>query len=66
MAKGLAVSFVDVDGDGYDDILLGNDTVQNFLFHNTGDGRFEEVGAMAASLGGVDQIALSGGVGASK
>jgi hypothetical protein len=44
MGKGLAVAPVDADGDGLTDLLVANDTVQNFLFHNLGDGRFEESG----------------------
>jgi hypothetical protein len=45
MAKSLAAHFADVDGDGLIDIFVANDTVQNSLFHNLGDGRFEEIGA---------------------
>jgi len=49
MAKSLGVVFVDADEDGWLDIVIANDTVQNFLFHNQGqrDGagvRFAEVG----------------------
>ncbi len=29
---------------GHIDIFIANDTVRNFLFHNLGDGRFEEIG----------------------
>ena len=47
MAKALALSFLDVDDDGYLDVLIANDTVQNFLFHNRGDGTFEEMGSIA-------------------
>lgn len=45
MAKSLGVAVHDMDEDGYPDIAVANDTVQNFLFHNRGDGTFEEVGA---------------------
>ena len=45
MAKSLAVSPVDVDNDGWIDLVVANDTVQNFLFHNTHDGTFKEIGA---------------------
>jgi hypothetical protein len=44
MAKALGVSVHDFDGDGYPDIAVANDTVQNFLFRNRKDGTFEEVG----------------------
>lgn len=47
MGKGLALAIVDYDEDGYPDVVVANDTVQNFLFHNLGDGRFEELGAIS-------------------
>ena len=46
MAKSLGVTFADCDQDGRIDIFLANDTIQNFLFHNQGDGTFQEVGAV--------------------
>jgi hypothetical protein len=42
--KGLAVLPLDIDGDGWLDLVVSNDTVQNFLFLNQGDGTFEESG----------------------
>ena len=36
MAKSLALSVVDVEGDGDLDVLVANDTVRNFLFRNEG------------------------------
>lgn len=45
MGKGLGVVALDVDEDGWLDLAVANDTVQNFLFRNLGDGRFEEIGA---------------------
>jgi hypothetical protein len=44
--KTLAVAPVDYDQDGWIDLFTANDTVRNFLYHNLGNGRFEEVGAM--------------------
>lgn len=46
MGKALATTFVDVDQDGNIDIVVANDTVQNFLFQNNGNGTFTEVGAV--------------------
>ena len=39
-----AVVFSDVDGDGWQDILVANDLQPCNLFHNKGDGTFEEQG----------------------
>jgi len=47
MAKSLAVAPVDVNNDGWIDLVVANDTVQNYLFTNRHDGTFAEVGARA-------------------
>jgi len=47
LAKSLGVTFADFDADRDLDILVANDTVQNLLFENEGDGRFSEIGAQA-------------------
>ncbi len=41
--KGLGVAIGDVDGDGWPDIFVANDGVRNFLYHNKGDGTFEDI-----------------------
>jgi enediyne biosynthesis protein E4 len=41
--KGMGVAVADYDGDGLMDIFVANDSVPNFLFHNLGHGKFEEV-----------------------
>jgi hypothetical protein len=41
--NGLGVVFADYDRDGWTDIYVANDSVPNFMFHNKGDGTFEEV-----------------------
>ena len=42
--KGLGVAVADYDHDGYPDIFVANDSMQEFLFHNKRNGKFEEVG----------------------
>ncbi len=42
--KGLGLAITDYDHDGFMDILLANDSMPEFLFHNRGNGTFEEVG----------------------
>jgi hypothetical protein len=44
-AKTLGVAPVDLDGDGWIDLVIANDTVQNFVFLNQHDGTFKEIGA---------------------
>jgi len=44
--KALAVSVADIDGNGWVDIVVANDTTRNFLYQNLGDGRFEEVSVL--------------------
>ncbi len=55
MGKGLGVVATDINNDGYMDLFVANDTVQNFLFVNRGPGadgkwKWEEV-AMQAEVG---------------
>jgi len=45
--KGLGISFADYDRDGHTDIFVANDSMEEFLYHNRGDGTFEEAGLMA-------------------
>lgn len=40
--KSLAVALADLDGDGWTDIFIANDTQRNFVYFNKGDGTFED------------------------
>ena len=46
-AKTLAVAPIDLNRDGWIDLVVANDTVQNFVFTNRHDGTFAEVGEMS-------------------
>ena len=46
-AKTLGVVPVDLDGDGFMDLVVANDTTANFVFHNQKNGTFKEMGASA-------------------
>lgn len=48
--RALGVSFADYDGDGFTDIFVANDGMQQFLFHNNHNGTFSEV-ALEAGAG---------------
>ena len=45
--KGLGIAIADYDRDGHVDIFVANDSMFEFLYHNKGNGIFEEVGLMA-------------------
>jgi hypothetical protein len=42
--KALGISVADYDRDGHPDLFVANDSMVEFLFHNRGNGTFEEVG----------------------
>ena len=46
---GLGVGFFDFDLDGWPDLYVANDGDPNLLFHNKGDGTFEEIGMLAGA-----------------
>jgi hypothetical protein len=52
--KALGVVPFDLDDDGWQDLVVANDTVQNFVFHNRQDGTFEEIGSQAGIAFGSD------------
>jgi hypothetical protein len=47
--RGMSVAFADYDQDGFPDAFVTNDNMPNFLFHNKGDGTFEEVGLLSGT-----------------
>jgi hypothetical protein len=57
---GLGVAFADYDGDGFTDVFVTNDVVEQFLFHNNGDGTFREIGMDSGAALTVDGKMLSG------
>jgi len=63
---GLGVVILDFDGDGRQDIYVGNDSTPNFLFRNRGGLRFEEVGlrsGLAFNVDGAAQSTMGIGIG---
>ena len=57
---GLGVAFADYDGDGFTDIYVANDGMQQYLFHNNGNGTFTEVGMESGAALNADGGPLSG------
>src|ERR1700704_1170322 len=58
--RALGVAFADYNGDGFTDIFVSNDGMQQYLFHNNGDGTFREC-ALESGVGLTsDGMGLSG------
>ena len=58
--KGLGVAIADYDRDGRTDIFIANDSTLEFLYHNKGNGTFEEVGLMSNTAVDGDGRAFAG------
>jgi hypothetical protein len=47
VGKGMSLAFADYDNDGFTDVFVANDTFENYLLHNNGDGTFTNVAPLA-------------------
>src|SRR5436190_3896333 len=47
--KALGVAFADFDNDGFIDVFVANDSVRQSLYHNQGNGTFEDIALMAGA-----------------
>jgi enediyne biosynthesis protein E4 len=59
-AKGLGVALADYDRDGHIDLFFANDSMVEFLYHNKGDGTFEEVGLVSEVAVDIDGRTYAG------
>jgi enediyne biosynthesis protein E4 len=59
-AKGLGVAIADYDRDGHIDLFFANDSMVEFLYHNKGDGTFEEVGLVSEVAVDIDGRTYAG------
>ena len=58
--KGLGVAVADYDRDGHIDVFIANDSMPEFLYHNKGNGTFEEVGLVSGVAVDVDGRTYAG------
>jgi hypothetical protein len=63
VGKGMGVAFNDYDADGFPDVFVSNDGMEQYLFRNKGDGTFEER-AMESGVAYGDNGATYAGMGA--
>lgn len=60
MGRGLAVTFLDADSDGHQDIFVANDLTPNMLWHNNGNGTFKDIAVEAGCAYGEDGVSMAG------
>lgn len=63
---GLVTLILDFNRDGKQDIFVGNDSTENFLFENKGDNKFQEIGqfsGIASNFDGSNQATMGIAVG---
>ena len=58
--KGLGLAIADYDRDGRIDLFIANDSMVEFLYHNKGDGTFEEVGLSSGVAVDIDGRTFAG------
>jgi hypothetical protein len=59
-SKSLGVALIDVDRDGWPDLVVANDTQPNKLYRNLGNGKFEEIGVRSGIAFSEDGRARAG------
>ena len=59
-SKSLGIAVLDVNGDGWPDIVVANDTQPNKLYVNNGKGRFTEQAVSAGIAFSEDGVARAG------
>jgi len=58
--KGLGIAIVDYDRDGHIDFFVANDSMVEFLYHNKGDGTFEDVALVSGVAVDIDGRTFAG------
>ncbi len=58
--KGLGIAIADYDRDGHIDLFVANDSMPEFLYHNKGDGTFEEVALASGAAVDIDGRTFAG------
>jgi hypothetical protein len=59
-AKGLGLAIADYDRDGHIDLFVANDSMMEFLYHNKGDGTFEDVALVSEVAVDIDGRTYAG------
>jgi enediyne biosynthesis protein E4 len=59
-AKGLGLAIADYDRDGHIDFFVANDSMMEFLYHNKGDGTFEDVALVSEVAVDIDGRTYAG------
>jgi hypothetical protein len=58
--KGLGIAIADYDRDGHIDFFVANDSMMEFLYHNKGDGTFEDVALVSEVAVDIDGRTYAG------